>query len=650
VNQKYIVLISGAAIVIAVAGMLITYQLFSSQQPIPSQEITTQPKTSSISDILPTRDDVGTTWKIFPTAMSPFDIMAPPEINKNAFVSTAHLTKLKSEIENSQGYQEGIAQIFWRNLDGQDFVISVWIFKFDLPDNAWFQYNDTITRVYEEGGFVEYPVKQSGMPCYGTITSKLKGESYDRMNLYCVKDDIFYQIYAANAPHLSDNDKVTVVDFGKTISNKILPRLSVTTDKISYSNTDTIVISGMVKEPMELPLTMRISDPNNILVQVLQVDLAQDSLYSVTIKPDGVMWKTKGTYTVEVKYGQDARAETTFLFNPPVPEPPPSPVPESSKVVRFQNSIGGGGVTQNRVFKELPSTLPTDSWVAEFDYKYTYSSIPSHLPLVLTTTWDDPQLQPLTPSLAVLHGIDLNQLAIYSVSGYSTGIPILLNTQYYVTLERAPTQLKLSVFSDPARTFQVSGSPVSSEIATTDYNNLNFIQHSTTLVSGSARILTAEIDNTVITHSKTDGTKIIIFEDDYSSDTGWTQVGSSVTVNKPYSPSPEPPRYISPYLEITASIRHDIVGGKVKSITTDMESKSVLISIEATYDGVLVVTLPRTVADAVVGDEDDSFFVIIDGAEVDYEEVSKTSTDRTLSIPFKKGAQEIEIIGAPQLS
>ena len=41
---------------------------------------------------------------------------------------------------------------------------------------------------------------------------------------------------------------------------------------------------------------------------------------------------------------------------------------------------------------------------------------------------------------------------------------------------------------------------------------------------------------------------------------------------------------------------------------------------------------------------DDEYFVLIDGEEVEFTE-TKSSTDRTLTIDFPVGAEEIEIIG-----
>jgi cell division protein FtsL len=202
----------------------------------------------------------------------------------------------------------------------------------------------------------------------------------------------------------------------------------------------------------------------------------------------------------------------------------------SQGVVQFCNSIGGQGVTENRIYKKLPSTLPNDYWTAEFEYKFTSSSIPNHYILALTGTSDDPTSQSQTQVLYILHGKELDQLLLPDTNGYSKAIPIQVNTQYYVKLDRTPTQLILSVFSDPARKTQIQGSPITANISANEYSNLNFIQHADSKLAGSARILTAELDNTIIYNSSNPSQ--VLFQDDYSSTNGWTQVGASVYITK----------------------------------------------------------------------------------------------------------------------
>ena len=91
-------------------------------------------------------------------------------------------------------------------------------------------------------------------------------------------------------------------------------------------------------------------------------------------------------------------------------------------------------------------------------------------------------------------------------------------------------------------------------------------------------------------------------------------------------------------------IGYKISGGKLLSIMPDVDANSLIISIDATNEGSITLTIPRSVMDAIHDGEDDEFFVLIDGEEVDFDE-SVTSTDRTLTIEFPAGAEMIEIIG-----
>jgi predicted secreted protein with PEFG-CTERM motif len=95
----------------------------------------------------------------------------------------------------------------------------------------------------------------------------------------------------------------------------------------------------------------------------------------------------------------------------------------------------------------------------------------------------------------------------------------------------------------------------------------------------------------------------------------------------------------------TDLISYEITNGKIINIMTDMDAKSLLIDIEAWDDGSITLTIPRSVLDAKINDgDDDEFFVLVDGEEVNFEEIT-TSTDRTLTIEFLAGSEQIEIIG-----
>ena len=91
-------------------------------------------------------------------------------------------------------------------------------------------------------------------------------------------------------------------------------------------------------------------------------------------------------------------------------------------------------------------------------------------------------------------------------------------------------------------------------------------------------------------------------------------------------------------------VGYEITGGKLLNIIPDVDASSLIVSIDASEDGSITLTIPRAVLDATINGGDDDFFVLVDGEEVDFDEMT-SSTDRTLTIAFPAGAEEIEIIG-----
>ncbi len=91
-------------------------------------------------------------------------------------------------------------------------------------------------------------------------------------------------------------------------------------------------------------------------------------------------------------------------------------------------------------------------------------------------------------------------------------------------------------------------------------------------------------------------------------------------------------------------ITYEITGGKIISVIPDVEQNSLIISIEATEDGSLTMTIPRSVLLAEKDGVDADLFILIDDEEVDFDETI-TSTGRTLTMSFPSGAEQIEIVG-----
>jgi len=107
-----------------------------------------------------------------------------------------------------------------------------------------------------------------------------------------------------------------------------------------------------------------------------------------------------------------------------------------------------------------------------------------------------------------------------------------------------------------------------------------------------------------------------------------------------------PPSSSSGNINVSGTtVSYSIIGGQLQSIMPDEDANSLIISITATDNGSLTLTIPRTVLDSLLGNGyDDDFFVLVDDKEVDFDETT-TSTDRTLTIAFPTRTEQIEIIG-----
>ena len=98
------------------------------------------------------------------------------------------------------------------------------------------------------------------------------------------------------------------------VFGQISDPIAVMTDKASYSDGETIMITGEVKDRlMGQPVSIVVMAPNGSIVALAQVDVV-DMMFSADIVAGGTM-KFEGEYTVTVSYGSQARtAATTFTI------------------------------------------------------------------------------------------------------------------------------------------------------------------------------------------------------------------------------------------------------------------------------------------------------------------------------------------------
>ena len=85
---------------------------------------------------------------------------------------------------------------------------------------------------------------------------------------------------------------------------------------------------------------------------------------------------------------------------------------------------------------------------------------------------------------------------------------------------------------------------------------------------------------------------------------------------------------------------------KILSAKTDVQAKSLVMTIQSTKDGLLTVTLPRELIDRKDRIGDTPFFYVIGGyLSGEAQENSDTSTQRTITIPFMQGTNLLVISG-----
>ncbi len=118
-------------------------------------------------------------------------------------------------------------------------------------------------------------------------------------------------------------------------------------------------------------------------------------------------------------------------------------------------------------------------------------------------------------------------------------------------------------------------------------------------------------------------------------------IGSGMTIGFAHASSFD---VKSPSGQQTFNVNYNMEGGSVNNMSINPGDQSLLVDVTTAGNGTLTITLPRTLIDSTVNGQDDQFFVLVDGESVDIQE-SKSSTDRTLTIPVSDGAQEVEIMG-----
>ena len=98
-------------------------------------------------------------------------------------------------------------------------------------------------------------------------------------------------------------------------------------------------------------------------------------------------------------------------------------------------------------------------------------------------------------------------------------------------------------------------------------------------------------------------------------------------------------------LNIHHAIIYESTGIEIESHSVDLDFISIVFEVsvlESTNE--MTMTFERSIFDAKNGDEDDEFFILADGEEIEFIE-EKNDNTRTLSFSLPQGTEEFEIIG-----
>jgi len=157
----------------------------------------------------------------------------------------------------------------------------------------------------------------------------------------------------------------------------------------------------------------------------------------------------------------------------------------------------------HRVSKSLGLTLSDTNWTAEFELNVSSMTTGSQAPVfLLSAGTSKPRENQDSVAVWIQNTGVGTKIATFRNDGgsmtTSSVLTILTGTTYYITFERTDTTtLKLSVYTDPDRSQNISGSPSTIDISGYTITGLTTLQH-TSDDGGGTGTISATIDNTKI--------------------------------------------------------------------------------------------------------------------------------------------------------
>jgi predicted secreted protein with PEFG-CTERM motif len=108
-----------------------------------------------------------------------------------------------------------------------------------------------------------------------------------------------------------------VISVGTVYAQESLPLISIQTDDDNYYEGEIIEISGQVNKTIkDTPITLQIFTENGDLVNIAQINISEDNMFSHSILAKGPLWQKQGEYKIKASYGEVGVVESKFRFTP----------------------------------------------------------------------------------------------------------------------------------------------------------------------------------------------------------------------------------------------------------------------------------------------------------------------------------------------
>jgi len=197
VGMGVAIVIGAFLILVGVSGSLNQQQTGTPSGLIEMAMKSNEPFTGELTELLPTRDDIGTEWQ-YPTNQAVYNDAGDPS-NKVGFIEYSYRGHIKGG-----GFDTS--------------YLDLYIYRFDSQENASKFYNDFVEEWKSKGGYEEWsPIVIPADDCYGRF---VKGLMASKATAYCIEKNIV--VFSLGAGGYENEIEEDVGKFAKSVIEKVV--------------------------------------------------------------------------------------------------------------------------------------------------------------------------------------------------------------------------------------------------------------------------------------------------------------------------------------------------------------------------------------------------------------------------------------------